>query len=118
MVDKHEFNQKWGDILRNAKGEEFSLFVPPGHKPRTQRQFNLYSYWQFIHELIKDKHYATGVEFGAGRGTISLFLTAYDGLRMKLIDNAPEGINLAKDNFKKFFASAEFILAGAAATGL
>ncbi len=118
MLDKHEFNTKWGEILRNARGEEFTLFIPPGHKPKTQRQFNLYSYWQFIHDLIKDKHYTTGAEFGCGRGTISLFLTVHDGLKMKLIDNAPEGINLAKDNFKMFNTEGEFILADAAATGL
>ena len=117
-MSEHEFNQKWGAILRTSRGDEFSLFVPKGAKPRTQRQFNLYSYWQFIHDLIKDKNYETGVEFGCGRGTISLFLNQYDGLKMKLIDNAPDGIQLAKDNFKKFFAEGEFIMADAAATGL
>lgn len=117
-MSEHEFNTKWGEILRNAKGEEFTLFVPPGHKPKTQRQFNLYLYWQFIHSLIKDKNYTTGAEFGCGRGTISLFLTMHDGLQMKLIDNAPEGINLAQDNFKMFSAKGEFILADAASTGL
>lgn len=117
-MSEHEFNTKWGEILRNAKGDEFTLFVPPRTKPKTQRQFNLYSYWQFIHNLIKDKHYTIGAEFGCGRGTISLFLTAYDGLKMKLIDNAPDGIQLAKDNFKMFGTAGEFILADAAATGL
>lgn len=112
------FEQKWGEILAKKRWDEFSLFVPKGEKPKTQRQFNLYSYWQFIHGLIKDKQYTNGAEFGCGRGTISLFLTAYDGLKMKLIDNAVEGINLAKDNFKMFNVDGEFILVDAAATGL
>lgn len=117
MIEQ-EFGQKWGDILRNAKGEEFSLFVPPGQTPQTQRQLNLYAYWQFIHNLIKDKNYTTGAEFGCGRGTISLFLTAYEKMKMTLVDNSEDGLNLAKENFKMFGQSGEFILSDAAATNL
>ncbi len=117
-MPEQEFNQKWKATLRNAKGEEFSLFVPNGEKPQTQRQFNLYYYWKFINGLIKDKGYKIGAEFGCGRGTISLFLNQYDGLAMKLIDNSPEGLNLARENFKMVGASGDFILADAAATGL
>ncbi|MBI4114517.1 MAG: class I SAM-dependent methyltransferase [Candidatus Niyogibacteria bacterium] len=97
---------------------EWTLFVPRGERPRTQRQFNLYNYYQFIHRLIKGKGYRTGIEIGCGRGTLALFLHKYDGIAVTLLDSAARAIALAKKNFDAFEGKGEFVVADAAHTRL
>src|SRR3989344_8441881 len=117
--DNDSFLEKWKEHSGLRKqGMEWTLFVPAGAKPRTQRQFNLYNYYRFIHALIKNRDFKRGVELGCGRGTLSLFLNKYDGLEMTLVDIAEDAIALAKENFEFFGGAGKFLTADASKTGL
>jgi ubiquinone/menaquinone biosynthesis C-methylase UbiE len=94
------FEQKWSEIIGKKRGDEFTLFVPKGKNPASQRQFNLYHYYQLIERLIRGKGYTTSIEFGCGRGTISLYLNKYSGIDVSLFDLSEDGTNLARANFE------------------
>lgn len=111
------FEEKWQTAARPG-GDERSLFVPPGQVPVTQRQFNLFSYYQSIDRLLGKEPITRAAEFGCGRGTIGQYLAAYRGAAVTLVDNSEAGIALARENFAAIGASAEFVCADAAATGL
>ncbi|PIR69933.1 MAG: hypothetical protein COU47_00680 [Candidatus Niyogibacteria bacterium CG10_big_fil_rev_8_21_14_0_10_46_36] len=114
-----EFIDKWKDISgKRESGMEWTLFVPPGEHPRTQRQFNLYNYYQLIHKIVKGKGYRTALEIGCGRGTLALFLHAYDRMQVTLLDSSTDAIGLARRNFHVFEGAGEFVVADAADTGL
>jgi len=99
MEENVLFEQKWGEILRHRRRDEFSLFVPPGGTPRTQRQFNLYHYYLLIRRLTAGSGYRRSIEFGCGRGTISLYLNRYEGMTVSLFDMSGEAVKLARANF-------------------
>lgn len=119
MNDNQAFLEKWKGLnIRNQKGMEWSLFVPPGAKSRTQRQFNLYQYYRFIHSLCVGKNYKNAVELGCGRGTIGLYLNKYDGLAVTLTDIEKEALELACQNFDFFGGQAAYLVADAQDTKL
>jgi len=119
MNDNKAFIDKWESLsVRNKEGIEWSLFVPQGAKPRTQRQFNLYNYYRFINSVISGKNYMSAVELGCGRGTIGLFLNKYDKMKVTLVDIDAGAINLAKENLSFFGGKADYVVADAQATGL
>ena len=108
------FEQKWSEIIGKKRGDEFTLFISQGKKPTTQRQFNLYHYYQLIERLIRDKGYTTSIEFGCGRGTLSLYLNKYSGMDVSLFDLSEDGMNLARANFEYHGASGHFLIADSA----
>ncbi|OGN04626.1 MAG: hypothetical protein A3B99_04160 [Candidatus Yanofskybacteria bacterium RIFCSPHIGHO2_02_FULL_44_12b] len=114
MVANELFEQKWSEALKGKKGEEFSIFVPKGKKPQTQRQFNLYYYYRLIERLIKGRNYKNSIEFGCGRGTISLYLNLYGGLDVTLFDVDQGGVDLARANFDLHRAKGSFFVADSA----
>lgn len=109
-MSSYSFDKKWKQITNKTSNDERGLYVPPGCKPRTQRQMNLYWYYQFIHSVIKEKQYKRGLELGCGRGTMSLFLHTYNHLDVTLLDNSPEALHVAKDNFSNIDARGTFVL--------
>lgn len=112
------FDSKWKNISEKKKDEEFSIFVPPGKKPKTQRQFNLFNYHEFIKGVIKGRGYKDAIEIGCGRGTIALYLRIYEKLSLVCNDNEESAINLAKNNFTYFNADAKFVVSDASNLGL
>lgn len=111
------FEEKWQTAVRPG-GDERTLFVPPGQVPRTQRQFNLFSYYQSLNRLLGSRSVLRAAEFGCGRGTMGQYLSVYRGARVALIDNSPAGIELAKENMAVVGKDADFVCADAASTGL
>jgi ubiquinone/menaquinone biosynthesis C-methylase UbiE len=109
------FGDKWKQAGAGAPGEEFSIFVPKGDHPRTQRQVNLFNYYQFVHSIIKGRGYTSAIEIGCGRGTMSLYLNLYERLRVICNDADADAIALAKKNFELHQGTAEFILGDATA---
>ncbi len=97
---------------------ERSLFVEPGATLVTQRQLNLYYYFIFIKKILTARDAQKVLEIGAGRGTISLYLAKYLGLAVTLLDNVPEAMVSAREDFARYDASAEFVVGDALATGL
>ena len=114
MQNHQTFDSKWKNIAGRKKDEEFSIFVPPSEKPRTQRQFNLYNYYEFISSVIRGRGYKDAVEIGCGRGTIALYMTVYEKLRVICSDSEKSAIYLAMKNFVHFNSTAQFIIADAA----
>src|SRR3989344_7129109 len=111
MVANELFEQKWSEALKGKKGEEFSIFVPKGKKPQTQRQFNLYYYYRLIKRLIDGKNYKNSIEFGCGRGTISLYLNLCEGINTDLFDIDKGGVDLARANFDLHGGKGNFFVA-------
>ena len=112
MADRpnQAFEEKWGKISR-GRGDEFTLFVPPGRRPQTQRQFNFYYYHRLIRRLLAGKDYRHSIEFGCGRGTFSLYLNQYEGYDVELFDVSEEAMNLARANFDYHGAIGNFFVA-------
>jgi len=110
-MDNSQFQGKWTNIIHQKSGDEFSIFVPQGEVPKTQRQFNLYNYYQFIQPFIEGKNYQNALELGCGRGTISLYLHKYGKLKMTLVDVSDSAIELARKNFAHHQAEGEFVVA-------
>lgn len=114
-----QFEDKWRTANDVPKGpEEWTVFVPPGAKPATQRQFSLFWYSDFIRQAIRGKGYSRGLELGCGRGTASLYLSKYDNIRMTLVDISPSAIELTRRNFSAAGEEGEFVCADAAALPL
>lgn len=114
--DNTQFAEKWQSSSADKKSrEEWSIFVKPGDVPRTQRQFSLYWYAEFIRQAIKGRGFKKGIELGCGRGTASLYLHKVDGLDVTLVDVSPEAVHLAQENFGYHSGRAEFIVADSAA---
>lgn len=80
-------------------GAESSLFVHPGKSPRTQRQLNLYFYFQLLKSRIRGKNYHNFVEFGCGRGTLSEYLAVYLGKKVTLLDTDQNALELVRTKF-------------------
>ncbi len=110
-MDNSQFQGKWANIIHQKSGDEFSIFVPPGQKSKTQRQFNLYNYYEFIRPYIENKNYTNALELGCGRGTISLYLHIYNKLKLTLVDVSDSAIELARKNFSHHQAQGEFVVA-------
>lgn len=111
MISNKPFDNKWTGILHKVKDEEFSIFVPDGQYPKTQRQMNLYQYHKFIESIIRGKSYKNALEMGCGRGTISLYLRTRNHLDVTLTDIEASAIELAKKNFKQMDERGTFIVA-------
>src|SRR3990167_9972885 len=109
-MDNKLFEQKW-NTAKNKQGGEFSIFVPLGEKPKTQRQFNLYFYHKLISSLIEGKNYRNSIEFGCGRGTASLYLNLYGSLDVTMFDISEDGVDLARGNFDLHNAKGSFFVA-------
>jgi 2-polyprenyl-3-methyl-5-hydroxy-6-metoxy-1,4-benzoquinol methylase len=108
-----EFGKKWGDIKTEKleEADEKSLFVDIGKKPVTQRQLNLYSYFEFIKGYLRhDKKKLDILEIGCGRGTISLYLARYLNHNLSLLDSEQGAIDLAKKAFEKKGLKAQFYI--------
>ncbi len=108
------FDAKWSSINEEDKGrdntEEKSIFVDVGNMPQTQRQFNLFHYFEWIkHELLAHKAHDV-LEIGCGRGTIGLYMRKHMGLKVSLLDNVESAIVLAKAEFKQHNLDAEFFV--------
>lgn len=99
FMENQAFQDKWGDIVKKQSNDEFSLFVPKGECPKTQRQFNLYHYFQLIKRVIEGRGFSTSIEFGCGRGTISLYLNLYEYFNVAAFDISEDAMNLARANF-------------------
>ena len=113
-----QFKDKWGEILTTTQGDEFTLFVPPGHAPQTQRQLNLYSYFEYIKTMIEGRGYKDSLEMGCGRGTMSSYLNVYSGFNTRLMDLSAEAIDLARKNYELLGLEGEFHVADSKETGL
>lgn len=113
-MDNRQFEEKWQKTLQADKFEETDIFVPLGYKPVTQRQLNFVNYHKLVKSFIGRKQISNGLELGCGRGTISLYLSAYEGVNMTLLDIAPEAIEQARQNFTKHNQEAEFVVADSA----
>lgn len=105
-ANNKSFEEKW-----RRGGDEFNIFVPPGQKPRTQRQFNFYYYRRLIKRLLAGRSYHKSIEFGCGRGTFSLYLHLYDRYRVDLFDLSEDGVKLARANFALHNAQGNFFVA-------
>ena len=118
------FDSKWTNITSETaarkKDEEFSIFVPPGKKPVTQRQFNLFNYYEFIKNVVANRDYRNAIEIGCGRGTIALYMALYEKLSVICNDSEKSAIELARRNFDYYGAknSAEFMISDAATISL
>ena len=100
MSDNKAFEEKWASARGGAgKAEEKTIFVPKGTRPKTQRQFNLFHYFEFIAGRIEGKNYRTALEVGCGRGTIGLYLNRYLGMEVTLLDSSKDAVELAQWNF-------------------
>ena len=66
MGTHQSFEDKWKNVSGRKRHEEFSIFVPIGKKPKTQRQFNLYNYYEFVSSVIKGKKYNNAIEIKGG----------------------------------------------------
>lgn len=121
-MDKESFKTKWSLIKEDwqkNKSYEHSLFVDVGSEPVTQRQLNAYNYFLFIKNILKKYGERCRVlEVGCGRGTLSLYLNRYLGLKVDLLDNEVDAIMLAKEEFRERGADAEFYVADALDSGL
>lgn len=111
--ENSHFTTHWTHTIAQKKGQEFSLFVPTGKKPQTQRQFNLYHYFEHIKRTITTKPYKTSLELGAGRGTISLYLKKQLGFEVTLNDLSSEAMDLARANFALHNETANFVVSDA-----
>ena len=109
---KHKWNVISGHTLED-KASEKTLFVKYGAEPITQRQLNLYYYFIFISELLKDDKIRDVLEVGCGRGTMSLYLRDYLSKNVSLLDNVQEAIDLARDEFSTKGQSANFFVGDA-----
>ena len=112
-MTENTFDAKWGDIQKEAgefKIDEKSLFVPPGVRPFTQRQINLYNYYLFIANILKKTGGKRVLEVGCGRGTISLYLATHLGADVVLLDNVSDAIEIAKEDFERNGKTAEYFV--------
>lgn len=106
-----DFQVKWQEINKKDKNsDEFSIFVDVGKKPSTQRQFNLYHYFDFIKKIIEKNNLKKSLEVGCGRGTMSLYLKKYLNTEVYLVDFEKEAVDLAEDNFKHFGENGNFFV--------
>lgn len=113
MNQNSQFDNKWVSTLNKDKSEEFSVFIKPGHKAKTQRQLFLYQYYSFIKDRFGDSAVRNSLEVGCGRGTVSLYFNLYDGSAITLTDISESAIDLAKRNISHHQASGEAVVAGA-----
>ena len=118
---KYTFESKWrktlrGDGLQNT--EEESIFVDVGKEPQTQRQLNLYYYFLFIKDVLKENGAKDVLELGCGRGTTGLYLAKHEGLTVALLDSVPEAIEIAKKFFAEHGQRGTFYVSDAIKTGL
>lgn len=114
-----EFSHKWSKIRSaGTDADEKVLFVEPGEVPATQRQVIFYHEFLFVKKLLDRPQTIEVLEVGCGRGTMGLFLAAYLGKKMTLLDNAPDAIEIARSEFSRRGKTAKFLVADALNAGL
>lgn len=119
MAAHQTFSTKWADMKEGSvRADEKSLFVEPGREPATQRQLNLYYYFQFVRSILEARGAKRVLEIGCGRGTLSLYLAMYMGLDVGLLDDAPDAIEVAKRTFAAYEVTAEYYVQDALHTTL
>ncbi|MDP7367717.1 MAG: class I SAM-dependent methyltransferase [Candidatus Pacebacteria bacterium] len=108
----YTFSSKWADVAQkdNENSDEKSIFVNIGDVPVTQRQLDLYYYFLFIKNILNKINAKNVLEVGCGRGTISLYIKKYLHIDMTLIDNVPDALEIAKNEFNKHGETAEFYI--------
>lgn len=119
--DLSSFDTKWQTAaetspaaVKSATGpEEKSVYVAKGNIPKTQRQFSLFWYSDFIRQALAGKGYKKAIEIGCGRGTAALYAHLYDNMEMTLTDLSPAAVSLAQENFSMHGGKGEFIIASA-----
>lgn len=110
------FNKKWEAInKKEIISDEFSIFVDKGAIPVSQRQFNLFHYFELIKKIIEKDNCKRSLEIGCGRGTMSLYLKKYLNMDVTLVDVEDAAISLAKKNFKYFKVEGNFSVSSAEA---
>lgn len=106
------FTDKWNTIKTESQHrdntEERSIFVDVGKLPESQRQFNLYNYFEYIKCILEKNKVKNVLEIGCGRGTIGLYCAKHLGLEVSLLDNVPDALNLAREEFKVHKQTASF----------
>ena len=114
---ENAFFSKWSEIYTQGgtrdNSEEKSIFVEVGGRPQTQRQFHLHAHFQFIRDVLDKARPKDVLEVGCGRGTMGLYIKTRLNIPVTLLDNVPSAIDLAKEEFKKRSASADFYTASA-----
>ena len=113
MADNRQFDEKWKSAGVSKGPEEPDLFVLQGRIPVTQRQFNLYHYFEYISGVAKSRNCESALELGCGRGTISLYLSKYLGIDVVASDLSQDAVDLAKRNFETHKARGEVRIADA-----
>lgn len=94
-----QFDNKWASTLNSDSSEEFSIFVPVGSSPKTQRQLFLQQYFFIIRKYLKKTESARILEMGCGRGTLSLYFALYEKSEVTLCDLSESAVALAMANF-------------------
>ncbi|MDD4900562.1 MAG: class I SAM-dependent methyltransferase [Patescibacteria group bacterium] len=113
MNNNRQFEQKWAEAKKKKAGEESDVYVPVGRKPATQRQFNLYHFFEYIGRQAEKYGSKNSLEVGCGRGTISLYLNKYLNLRVTATDISDKSVALARENFANHHGLGEIIKADA-----
>lgn len=119
-MSEKAFATKWATIKEEDRDrdntEERSIFVDVGKMPETQRQFNLFHYFEFIRSILEKKGAKKVLEIGCGRGTIGLYMAKYLGLSVSLLDNVPSALDLAKEEFAANGLTGEYFVEDVLAT--
>lgn len=110
-MEESKFENKWRNICEGKSSEELKLFVPPGSRPKTQREINLYWHYRLFKKYLKGKNYKSGLELGCGRGTMSLYLNQYEKMDVAMLDISEDALDVARKNFGIVGAKGEFICA-------
>ncbi|TAK04869.1 class I SAM-dependent methyltransferase [Patescibacteria group bacterium] len=110
--DNSAFETKWKMAgLGGVNREEWTVYVPKGGVPRTQRQFSLFWYSDFIRRAIRGRGFKNAIELGCGRGTAGLYLNTYDGLDVTLVDLSEDALDLSRRNFAHHGGTGTFVAA-------
>jgi cyclopropane fatty-acyl-phospholipid synthase-like methyltransferase len=106
----NEFEKKWSSINSNSEKniDESSLFVEKGKKPISQRQINLYYYFQFIKDILEKRKCDKIIEIGCGRGTMALYVAEHLNKKVSLLDSSAEAIKIAKKIFSSRNIQADY----------
>lgn len=109
---KEEFADKW-HRLDPCERKFYIRGVPA-----TQKQWIFRQYWEFIARRLPTRPDGLlCLEVGAGRGTMSLYLTEA-GYRCILLDTSPEALEMARRNFESEGMKADFAQTAAEALGV
>lgn len=113
------FSSKWEKINKEKNiVDEKTLYTEKEDTPVTQRQLNLYYYFLFISEIFKKDKIKEVLEVGCGRGTMSLFLASYLGIKVSMLDSEKNALDIARKSFDEHGLRADYYQADALSTSL